>query len=894
MIDEEALKCNGHCPVSEVCNGEDDDCNGIIDEAPGNPNPYSIPQCTPCVPSAELCDGCDNDCDGVADNDIDPLVCGLSEPPNCQGMISCGSPEAVSPGGCVGGGVPSNHWGTCSNNPEAEVCDGLDNNCNGQIDEGIDPEPCDVPGHPGLVYQDSDALSVCKRGQQPCNGQCSDWVGPSQEICDGYDNDCDGLVDGADGDLVGTGQLCDGVCGKGTTACVNGVLVCQTAIQPQPEVCDGLDNDCNGIPDDGVLLDSPSAAETRCWDIDGSTCPTPCLYVGSTNTVSWCAPAEASCHEMGSLSEPCELGALACVGGGWVCSGGKVPQGEVCDGKDNDCNNAIDDGLGTSTCGTDEGECEPGTQLCVNGAIECQGAIGPVPEICDGLDNDCDGEVDNGIAIGTPCSVEYDTSQYPGDRDKGQCKPGISECGPSGEQVCTGGVGPTPEVCDGLDNDCDGQVDEEGASPDGINGTSNPNEPSQVIGQACGKSEGACEPGKWSCVNADFVCVGGTSPQPEVCDCQDNDCDGETDEDPVAGSGEAELCSEDKACVVYQNGCQCAALCGGGEYPCPTGGFTCENVPLSSTGESAGNRCVVNGCTDCENTTVSGGDGVLECAPAGTEVEGGAEPPVCVCIQNACHKPCYGVVCEAPQVCTDYGPNAGGCVQDNCWNLPCGPGQACNLGTCVDNPCEADSCAADEVCKPNSDFSDFSCVGSCMDVSCEPGEVCEGGECIPTGCGRECGADEICSEGTCIPTPCSEDSCPNGSHCDPLTGQCGNDPCSGVLCPAGQDCKAGECIAGAGGGSGGTGGAGGAAGAGGSAGVGGKAGSGGVGGGVPSDSGVEASSVDEAKGNWGLATGGGGCACETGVGNKKSGLTALVGLLMGLAFVRRRQTKRMG
>ena len=71
---------------------------------------------------------------------------------------------------------------------------------------------------------------------------------------------------------------------------------------------------------------------------------------------------------------------------------------EICDGVDNNCNNAIDEGLGQTTCGI--GECEHTVDNCANGQVQiCDPMEGAVEEICgDGLDNDCDGEVDEGCA----------------------------------------------------------------------------------------------------------------------------------------------------------------------------------------------------------------------------------------------------------------------------------------------------------------------------------------------------------------------------------------------------------------------------------------------------------------------------------------------------------------
>ncbi len=343
-VDDGIAKCGSpaHCPTAEVCNALDDDCDQLVDEGG---------VCGSCVASPEICDGCDNDCDGVADEGSWPsIACGSASPANCSGVQSCRPPQAVPPGGCV----PAGGYGACSNSPQPESCDGVDNDCDGIVDDGVAPAACDPVGAPpGLIYGGN---SQCLKGQTQCIGGASVCVGgvlPSGETCDGIDNDCDGSVD--DG-AAGVGQPCglsQAPCVPGTTACVGGSLACVGGVGPQPEICDGIDNDCNGQIDQLPLADAPAAGLSGCWSTPGTSC--------SHGGTTWDPPAGATCTGNGTLTVPCHRGSLVCAGGAWACQMDKAPSPESCDGVDNDCNGIPDDGSGLCSGGLtcQNGLCRP-------------------------------------------------------------------------------------------------------------------------------------------------------------------------------------------------------------------------------------------------------------------------------------------------------------------------------------------------------------------------------------------------------------------------------------------------------------------------------------------------------------------------------------------------------
>ncbi|HEY8924988.1 MAG TPA: MopE-related protein [Polyangia bacterium] len=302
-------------PPAEVCNGKDDNCNGVIDEGVANMCPYST----------------------TNPNDADNLLgaaakhCAVEtancKDDNCNGLIDEGFPlnACGQPAGCP---------------ISAEICDGVDNDCDGDVDEGFSVgQACDngLTGtcrRLGLTECSADGKGVtCNLGNAP--------VAP--EVCNGIDDDCNGMIDDGLGPDSGVGVDC-GIqgqgCQKGVTSCVGGKIVCNSTANPTPEVCNGLDDDCNGVVDDGSF---PG--------------------VGTSCVCDNLDPAKVGVGE-------CRGGRLVCKGAeGLKCDGCVGPTAEICDGKDNDCDGVSDkDAQCSGGFACREGSC---ALLCQAGEFPC-------------------------------------------------------------------------------------------------------------------------------------------------------------------------------------------------------------------------------------------------------------------------------------------------------------------------------------------------------------------------------------------------------------------------------------------------------------------------------------------------------------------------------------------
>lgn len=440
--------------------------------------------------------------------------------------------------------------GTCScsvtadneTNKLPEACNGVDDDCDGLTDE-VDAQGCT------MFYADSDkdtfgakgssAKCLCGAGKDPedanstftsataddCDDTKSAVNSKAVEVCDSADNDCNGQTD--EGftfkDYNNTTKALGADCGAGE--CSNGKVqcaidkqsaVCSTGGNATSESCDGKDNDCNGIIDNGL---EPKSAFYKDGDND--------TFGGGAGSIQ-CGPFNGYVVQ---VDGDCDDGNDSVYPGAT----------EKCNGVDDNCSLQVDEGFTvkdydgstkklSEACGT--GVCANGKVECLNNgsAAVCSSSALADTETCDEKDNNCNGQTDESVQTAFYKDADGDTY---GDATKSvmMCSlpSGYSKNDKDCDDANKSSFPSATELCDGADNDCDGDVDE--GCDDDMDGFCDSDMPFLSTAKC---KEGDCDDAEGN-IKPDAA---------DTCDNVDNNCDGKTDQKSDGNGGMVSSCNQ--------------------------------------------------------------------------------------------------------------------------------------------------------------------------------------------------------------------------------------------------------------------------------------------------------------------------------------------------------------
>ncbi len=626
---------------------------------------------------------------------------------------------------------------------------------------------------------------------------------PNTEVCDGIDNNCSGATDEGD---PGGGAACSvsgakGICIPGVLHCVAGAVKCVANTGPQTETCDGLDNDCDGLVDEDPV-DSAKKINNTCFSGPG------------TAGVGLCKSGVSTCNAAVGSGTSSFTG---CIGEVVATNPPANPESgaSLCDGLDNDCDGTADDGNpgGGAACSTGlMGVCAAGTQTC-HGAmgVKCDQNTTSSGEVCDGLDNDCDGSFDENASNSGKLTGSCYTGAN-GTAGVGPCKTGLALCDATAgagsahyDSTCTGQVTPVAEICDTVDNDCNGVLNN--GNPGG--------------GAACASGKpGICGPGKQTCNSGGtYTCVENIAvgSQAEICDAQDNDCDGQTDEQGTSATQKlVRSCFDGPGTAgtgICKNGQQAcnATVVGMASYTACSqcGATTCTTQVVAESPPASNELLCDNRDEDCDGTKDDGFNLGAMCTvvPAGTGI--------CAFGTNVCKADKSGTSCQAntpvAESCNGLDDNCNGSADEG----DPGGGGVCNTGlsgVCAPgvNHCTIVGGVSAVRCIQNVMSSAEICDG--LDNNCN-GRVDENitgggiGNACDTGKVGECQAGTLQCQGTlgivCVQnTASTAEICDNkDNNCNGQTDEgaparkCYTGPASthGGTCPGPTCVNVGEC-----------------------------------------------------------------------------------------------------
>ncbi len=511
--------------LATACGG--DDC----DDRMASVNPGAL----------ERCDLIDQDCDGRVDEGV------LSEGFEDRDGDRHGDPNNPRMG-CAFDGALASSMADCADDDRrhhremVEICDGRDNDCDGSVDEGpftvswYADDDGDGFGDPhGTVRASCEPLEGFSMLPYDCDDESSARSPVAPEVCNGLDDDCDGYADFllAEGDTEDDDH--DGVADDKCPGDVGRDCDDRDPFTRPgaPELCDGVDNDCDGTVDEGATELAWYVDDDRDRYGDASVEPT----MSCERVFGWaleggdCAVADPAVNP--GAPERCNGADDDCDG---IADEGAATIATYADADGDE----FGAGMPLARC-TVEGLRSPFAGDCDD---RHPNRRPNAPELCDGADNDCDGAIDEGA--GSDLVITYDDADGDGFGDEGTFELGVASCGPSGLRglVTIGGdcddgdpnrFPRAMEVCDGVDQDCDGDIDEVGIA---VTVLQYPDGDGDGFGTGAGVS--GCEPlaghalRPGDCDDSNAAVRPGAT---EECNGVDDDCDGSMDEAPAGVIG---------------------------------------------------------------------------------------------------------------------------------------------------------------------------------------------------------------------------------------------------------------------------------------------------------------------------------------------------------------------